>query len=148
MRKIESIIVHCSDSPWGDAAIIREWHLARNWNDIGYHAIVLNGHRRNSTDYDEICDGLIEMGRPLEKAGSHCYGNNKCSIGICLVGVEAFTPPQFYSLRQMIDVWRQLYNVPADMIGGHKDFQMRHAGKRKTCPNFDVGKWMFEAVAV
>ncbi len=146
-RKINKIIVHCSDSPWGDVEVIRDWHVNGNgWSDIGYHAVILNGHRKNSTDYDENADGLIEMGRPLEKKGAHCYGHND-SLGICLIGVEAFTVNQYYSLRQLIDVWRQLYDVPVAMIKGHRDFQLTSHGKKKTCPNFDVASWLYTVVS-
>lgn len=146
-RTINKIIVHCSDSPWGDAEVIDGWHKERGWSGIGYHCCILNGHRKNSTNFDEGADGRIQMGRPIEKVGSHCYGHNKDSLGICLIGVEAFTPNQYYSLRQLVDVWRQLYEVSDGMIRGHRDFQLTSGGKKKTCPNFDVGSWLFESVA-
>lgn len=152
MRPINKIIVHCSDSPWGDAEVIRHWHAdpkpqGNGWSDIGYHAVICNGYRKNSSDFDGGSDGMIQMGRPLERAGSHCYGHNKDSLGICLIGVAAFTPNQFYSLRQIIDVWRQLYSVSDGMIRGHRDFQLTSGGKKKTCPNFDVADWLYKAVA-
>ena len=147
MRHINKIIIHCSDSPWGDAEVIDGWHKERGWSGIGYHAVILNGHRKGSINFDEGTDGLLQMGRPIEKVGSHCYGHNKDSLGICLIGVEAFTPKQYYSLRQIVDVWRQLYEVSDGMIRGHRDFQLTSGGKRKTCPNFDVGQWLFPSVA-
>jgi hypothetical protein len=147
VRQINKIIVHCSDSPWGDADVIRDWHVNGNgWSDIGYHAVICNGHRKGSVNFDEGADGLIQPGRPIEKVGSHCYGHNKDSLGICLIGVEAFTPQQFYSLRQVIDVWRQYYRISTGMIRGHRDFQLTSGGKKKTCPNFDVESWLYTVV--
>ena len=146
-RVINKIIVHCSDSPWGDAEVIDGWHKERGWSGIGYNAVILNGYRKNSHDFDASADGLLQPGRPLEKVGSHCYGHNKDSLGICLIGKAEFTPKQYYTLRQLIDVWRQYYRVPSGMIRGHRDFQLTSGGKKKTCPNFDVQDWMFGAIS-
>ena len=87
MRKINEIIIHCSDTQEGcdvTAKEIRSWHTApkekggRGWRDIGYHYVIR-------------LDGTIELGRPLEKAGAHCIGrkgedHNSHSIGICYIG--------------------------------------------------------------
>ena len=70
MRKINEIIIHCSDTQEGcdvTAKDIRRWHTTpkekggRGWRDIGYHYVIR-------------LDGTIELGRPLEKAGAHCIG--------------------------------------------------------------------------
>ena len=38
MREVKKIILHCSDSEYGTASLIRKWHTEeRNWSDIGYH---------------------------------------------------------------------------------------------------------------
>ena len=147
MRTINAIIVHCSDSPWGDFDAIDSWHKEKGWSGCGYHALILNGWAKNSREYDPSSNGLIVPGRPLERTGAHCYGHNKDSLGICLIGVDEFTPEQYYSLRQMIDTWRQLYLVSDGMIRGHRDFQQTSGGKRKTCPNFDVREWFFGKAA-
>jgi len=34
MREVKKIILHCSDSEWGDAAEIDKWHKARGWQGI------------------------------------------------------------------------------------------------------------------
>ena len=145
MRYIEKLIVHCSDSRWGDAEVIDQWHKERGWTGCGYHVVINNGHRKNSTNYDANADGLLQMGRPLEKIGAHCRGHNKSSLGICLIGIDYFTPNQYYKLRQLIDVWRDYYKVSDGMIRGHRDFQATSGGKKKTCPNFDVSAWLLPA---
>ena len=137
MRKISKIIVHCSDSKWGNAAIIREWHLDRNFADIGYHWIVLNGFPETSKDYIEHYDGLVELGRPESKPGAHCRGQNHDSIGICLIGVEDFTPKQFDALERIVRGIQATHGISDGMVFGHRDFD-----KKKTCPNFDVSEWM------
>ena len=76
MRKINKHIIHCSDTP-DDRHVtvddIRAWHIKRGWNDIGYHYIINR-------------DGSLALGRPVEKIGAHCKGNNGDSIGTCLIG--------------------------------------------------------------
>ena len=76
MRKINKIIIHCTATPENrphDVADITRWHLARGFNTIGYHYLI-------------HIDGRIEKGRPIEKQGAHCSGQNRNSIGICYVG--------------------------------------------------------------
>ncbi len=133
MREINSIVVHTSDSPWGDAAVIRDWHKARGFRDIGYHAVILNGFRWNSTDFNADVDGLLEPGRPVSVAGAHVKGHNRGTLGICLIGKAEFTPNQFNSLERLLWAWRGLYLIPREAIIGHCDLD-----PKKTCPNFDV----------
>ena len=87
MRKINEIIIHCSDTQEGcdvTAADIRRWHTTpkekggRGWRDIGYHYVIR-------------LDGTIEVGRTIERVGAHCIGrngedHNSHSIGICYIG--------------------------------------------------------------
>ena len=43
MRVIDTIVIHQSDSAFGNAAVIDEWHRERGWSGIGYHWVILNG---------------------------------------------------------------------------------------------------------
>ncbi len=75
-RRIDKIILHCTATPEGkDYTVdqIREWHLARDFTDVGYHYVIYR-------------DGSIHKGRPIEKVGAHTTGQNAHSIGICLIG--------------------------------------------------------------
>jgi N-acetylmuramoyl-L-alanine amidase len=144
MRKINKIIVHCSDSNWGDVEEIRRWHTmpppkGNGWKDIGYHYVILNGypHYQNwaTKNFDEECDGLTETGRPYNQIGSHAAGYNEDSIGICLVGVKAFTPKQFASLKTLILHIMQVEGVNINNVIGHYECTTAHG---KTCPNFDM----------
>ena len=71
MRKINLIVLHHSASPreTTNASMIRSWHLARGWNDIGYHRVI-------------EADGQIMDGRPVQRRGAHAKGSNTTSIGI------------------------------------------------------------------
>jgi len=137
MRPIAKIIIHCSDSKWGDVSAIDDWHKARGWAGIGYHWVVVGGFPKSSKHYIESYDGLVQRGRPEEKAGAHCRGQNRDSIGICMIGVDEFTPSQFEALERVVRGLQEAYNVSDAMVFGHRDWD-----KKKTCPNFDVSAWM------
>ena len=96
-----SIVIHCSASKFGNAAMITKWHLDRGWTTIGYHYVILNGWL-SSRKYHQLYDGHLETGRPLDddkdmerdEWGAHAAGHNN-SIGICLIGESGnFTPAQ------------------------------------------------------
>ena len=64
MRKIDSIIVHCSATKAGQdftAADIDRWHRERGFNGIGYHYVIR-------------LDGRLEKGREIDYWGSFFRG--------------------------------------------------------------------------
>jgi N-acetylmuramoyl-L-alanine amidase len=130
MRKINKIIIHCTATPEGrehDVADIRRWHLKRGFNDIGYHYLI-------------HIDGTIEEGRPINKQGAHCSGENKGSIGLCYVGgmskdmkkaKDTRTQSQKDSLIKLMH--ELIYKYNKDMtIHGHNEYA------NKSCPSFIV----------
>ena len=130
------IIVHHSDSDYGSAAIIDQWHRARGFDELGYHFVIGNGTNSG--------DGQIEVGpRWLkQKWGAHdnALDNryNINGIGICLVGNFNNTRPtakQHQSLLRLVVYLMRKYNIPSDRVLGH--------GETKTteCP----GKYMHVA---
>jgi len=137
MRQIAKIIIHCSDSAFGDVKQIRRWHTEppRNWSDIGYHYVVLNGARKKD-GFEESEDGMVESGRPVGQVGSHCAGDNENSIGICLVGIKVFSERQLAAAAQLVTTLRNGYN-PEAAIYGHCEMS---SGKKqgKTCPNISM----------
>lgn len=138
MRDIDTIVVHCADTPATmDIGVkeIRDWHVNGNkWNDIGYHFVI----RR---------DGTVEEGRDISVIGSHVYGHNKKSIGICLVGgkpikdqklsIDMYTIDQLESLEKLIDELKDKLNNKKINVLGHCDLD-----SNKTCPNFNVREWL------
>ena len=140
MRNIDTIVIHCADTPSTmDIGLkeIRNWHVNDNgWKDVGYHYII----RR---------DGTLEKGRNIEVIGSHVYGHNKNSIGICLVGgkpignqkrdINLFTIEQLETLESLLFNLKGFLQEPNLKIVGHCQLD-----KKKTCPNFDVQKWLKE----
>ena len=109
--KTERIIVHCSNSTWGNAESIKKWHTdpkpkGNGWRDIGYNGVITNGHCKHNTEYNPKEDGMFQKGRSLDfdtyvdsdEKAAHCLGYNHNSIGICLIGKERFTLNQFITL--------------------------------------------------
>ena len=130
MRKINLIVIHCADTyARMDIGVkeIREWHLKRGFNDVGYHYVI----RR---------DGTVENGRPLEKAGAHAQGYNSRSVGICYAGGKGDdgrpednrTPEQKAALHKLVK--ELLKQFPDAEVCGHRDFP----GVNKECPCFSV----------
>lgn len=138
MREIKKVIIHCSDSGFGDAALIDKWHKERGWNGIGYHYVILNGCRKammtGFEPYKKEDDGWIETGRPIEEVGAHCEGQNSDSIGICLIGRHHFSAKQLYvSLPSLLKDLFYGYRILAGQIYGHYEFN-----PQKSCPNIDI----------
>ena len=131
LGKPKKIIIHCSDSEWGTVEAVRSWHLERDFDDIGYHFVILNG--RITTKRTIIAsDGAVCPGRSLDYQAAHTFGHNKDSIGICLIGVKNFTEEQLYSCKELITDLLSIYPSITE-IKGHRDYD-----NKKTCPNFDV----------
>ena len=140
MRPIHKIILHCSatrsawmaDEPFqSQVDEIRKWHVQDNgWSDIGYHWLVSRS-------------GDVLTGRPESKVGAHVRGQNKNSIGICLIGgggseagdkpAEHFTPVQMEAARRLIT--EILERHPNATVHGHNEFAA------KACPGFQVDEW-------
>jgi len=146
MRRIALIVIHCSDSACGDAALIRRWHTnpppkGNGWSDIGYHFVVLNGQRSLKALFDPAADGLVEPGRLLERIGSHVKGHNAQSIGVCLIGGRSrngqsvketwITEKQKAALFTLLD--KLLARFPEVKIVGHHELN-----PGKTCPNLNM----------
>lgn len=146
MRKIDTIIIHCSATRCGadfSAADINSWHVQRGFQEIGYHYVIR-------------LDGTIETGRPVEIVGAHCKGWNNYSIGICYVGgldvqghpADTRTDAQKRAMRELVNRLRAEY--PIKKIIGHRDTSLDCNGDGrvesweyvKECPCFDVGVWL------
>jgi hypothetical protein len=122
-RTIRKVFVHCSDSDrpeHDDVSVIRDWHLARGFTNTGYHYFIRK-------------DGMIQIGRPIEKIPAAQAGHNTGSIAICLSGRTDFTVAQFNSLRTLSNLI--LGALPDVTFWGHHDVD-----RNKTCPNFNVRK--------
>lgn len=124
MRKINLIVVHCSDSDIAshdNIETIRRWHVEeRKWSDVGYHYFI-----------DKA--GEIHPGRNVATPGAHVAGHNAGSIGVCLSGRKLFNDSQFRSLESLLKKLCEKYGLDKKDILAHADLQ-----PAKTCPNFDL----------
>ena len=129
MRLVKEIIIHCSATREGQQIsvdTIRDWHLAKGWNNIGYHFYI-------------DLDGTINKGRDIDKMGAHCKGHNRNSIGICYCGgvetdgktpKDTRTQEQKDSLLNVLKTLKAMY--PEAVIYSHNEFA------NKACPSFDA----------
>ena len=124
MRKIKKIILHCTDTPEKmdiGSKEINKWHRQRGFALIGYHYVI----RRN---------GTIEKGRSENRIGAHCYGYNRYSLGVCLVGRGKYTKAQFKSLKSLLNELQARYSEAT--INAHYEYS------NKDCPMFDVAGYL------
>ncbi len=142
------VILHCSASSFGNAALIAKWHAlpepdGRGWSGIGYHYVILNGWIAPNI-YHSRFNGHIETGRPLDddpvvkgnEQGAHVRGYNYGSVGICLIGNSGqFTEEQLNaSLRLVFDLEKQLHEIE---ILQHSDL----AANKPDCAGLDMILW-------
>lgn len=144
MNQIQYLLIHDSDSSYGNPFMINEWHKQRGfeWKHhqsgtciyAGYHYLILNGNLYSSMDKNSEFDGEIIPLRPEYAVGAHCVANgrNADSLGICLVG-PPFTKAQMVSLVSLCGRLQKKYGVPVDRIVGHKE-----QDSQKRDPRFDM----------
>jgi len=131
-KKFKGIVIHCSDSSFGTAQDIEDWHKERGWSDIGYHCTISNGWI-DKNRYVDFMDGSKEIGRDWNINGSHAKGYNDW-FGVCLVGTDTFTQKQFNSLLEVCKHLIKKNGISIKNIIGHYECK----NTTKTCPNFDV----------
>jgi len=127
------IILHTSQSRWGNMAICAKWHLGRGIDPVGYHYGILNGWE-SPTIYNIFFDGWLETGRPLNddavldpgEIGAHTRagGMNRKSIGVVLFGMPGkYTNKQIITARLLVQhLGQQFFEVS---IGQHGDYDSK-----------------------
>jgi N-acetylmuramoyl-L-alanine amidase len=128
MRKIEKLVIHCSDSPDPSAIRLKDieaWHKDRGFTSVsgihcGYHYVIPR-------------DGTLEVGRPESEVGAHVQGFNSISLGICLVGRKLFSTEQMDTLFLLLSDLLLKYQLPVGAILGHYELN-----PHKTCPNMQM----------
>ena len=123
LRKIDKIIIHCSDSdrPEHDNIdVIRSWHKQRQFKDIGYHYVIVKS-------------GGIFIGRNIFDIGAHTLHHNTSSIGLCLTGRVNFSNEQLETLETLCLNLMAIFSLPYTSIYGHYEFN-----NGKTCPNISM----------
>jgi len=144
---IEGLVIHCSDSAFGSATLIKSWHTdpkpkGRGWADIGYHIVICNGLVENNTFMD-FMDGAIEWGRDIDQDGAHTIGWNNLA-GLCLIGESGeFTISQLESTRRVILYLIENHGLDPEKIYAHADLDKR----KPYCPGIkDFKKFIQKCV--
>ena len=84
-------------------------------------------------------DGLIQAGRPEEVQGSHVQGANSDSIGIALVGEEAFSQNQVDALMKLCVKKCLQYGLTSERVRGHYEWWTDQGlPAQKRCPNLPM----------
>lgn len=116
MKAVVTIVIHCSNSKFGNAAEITRWHLQKGWSTIGYHYVILNGWL-SAKKYHKYFDGRLETGRPLDddsdiekdEWGAHARGYNN-TVGIVLIGESGeFTQRQMTKLYDVLFMLKEQF---------------------------------------
>ena len=99
-----------------EAEKFEEWHLAKGWDDIGYHWIV----EKIGGRYHSI------QGRPMYMQGSHSKGMNSSAVGVVFAGnfQESHMPTQ--QLEEGADLIAGLCHalrINTGQIVSHRDFR-------------------------
>lgn len=103
---------------------MRKYHMTKEdpYYDIGYHFLITS-------------DGVVHVGRPLNKQGAHVRRHNKYTIAICVTGnfsiEDPYTPnhPQMVALKELVsDLLRA---KPTLDIMGHREFDGHESNE---CP--------------
>ncbi len=144
-RRIDAIIVHCSDTPDqrdGLGAVdIEQWHRERAasepWSSyidglnetryIGYHFVITR-------------EGEEQYGRPVSLKGCHTAGFNAGSIGVCWMGRARMEAKQRESLIILVAKLCIEHGLEAADVYPHN-----HFNAKKTCPNFN-SQFTFESI--
>ncbi len=120
------IVLHHSDGP-PDLTFeqIREYHLSKGWDDIGYHFVISP-------------EGVIHKGREDTVVGAHALGANQYSIGVCCIGNFSSQAPskiQLRSLCELLTTLSQKWSIIPENIIGHCDVTCEERGfRRSACP--------------
>ncbi|MCC7413347.1 MAG: N-acetylmuramoyl-L-alanine amidase [Gammaproteobacteria bacterium] len=152
LESIDTLVIHCSATPngrWTTPEDIDRWHAARGFRrdmsisphdspgllHIGYHYVLLT-------------TGAVTMGRPEIESGAHVTGHNDHTIGLCMIGTDAFSPAQWETLCR--HVTQQQQRRPGIRVCGHRDLSPDRDGDGrveahewlKICPGFSVADWL------
>lgn len=132
------IIVHHSASPRGTTLdVIRGWHVAKGWKDVGYHFVI-------------EADGAVRYGRKTWTQGAHDGGENTDSLGICVVGnnIEPGLEWAMVQERALVRLIRSLRLVygPDVLVKMHREDEPESTPTE--CPGVSDARWREILVAV
>ena len=149
-NKYNRIFLHNSDSDFGTALMIREWHIDRKFRTIGYHSVVQNGYPNVDWYKNKIIipylEGAVEIGRQIDsdsiftpdEMGAGVKGWNTGSYHICMIGKHKFSNKVLNSALDCVRFRANQFNIGFSNteIMGHYE-----ADNKKTCPDIDMNEF-------
>ena len=130
------VVIHHSDSDFGNAEVFDAWHRSRGFDELGYHFVITNGRGAG--------DGQVQVGSrwTKQKWGAHTGGTpdneyNNFGIGICVVGTFGSQSPsaaQLESLRRLTLYLARKYHIAPENVIGHRDAP----NARTDCPGDEL----------
>jgi hypothetical protein len=144
---VRYIVIHITDSYYGNVDIVDRWHKQRGWDSIGYHWLVLNSfptkYRWEAKRPDIYSDGKIQQGRSEDARGAHVKGKNWQTIGVAMIGKNGgFSAAQINSALYICRELKMRFPNIID-IKGHTEFD-----SGKTCPDLDMDLFRKQASIV
>jgi len=135
--KIDTIVIHITDSKYGDVSTIDQWHKERGWSGCGYHFVITNcfpTRYRYDTKHPILeSDGKLHVGRLTNIQGAHVRGHNRHSIGVALVGRRGlFTSKQIETAIRLCETLKKQYPTISKILGHYE------LDDKKTCPDLDM----------
>lgn len=107
--KTNRIILHHAEASTCTVQDVHRWHKNNGWAGIGYHFFVRK-------------DGSVYRGRPENTVGSHAYGSNSDSIGICFEGAymtETMPAAQKTAGKELVAYLKKKYGI--SKVQAHRD---------------------------
>jgi N-acetylmuramoyl-L-alanine amidase len=134
------VIVHHSAAvtPLPQFDAINQWHKERQFtlsqlgHYVGYHYVIEK-------------DGTVIQARNEGEEGCHTIGQNKQSIGVCMVGnfdTETPTPEQEDALGKLLSMLIQKYKIQITDILPHRKFA------EKSCYGSSLPDWWAAVVCI
>jgi hypothetical protein len=120
---VSRVFLHCSadNSAKNDSVFVMDaWHKARGWSGCGYHYFIRQ-------------DGVIQVGRDVEKVPAAQEGNNTGTIAISMHGlyVKDFTQAQRDALIRLCAL------IDAAYAPAHLTYHGHIEVANKACPVYD-----------
>lgn len=119
----QSIVIHHSGAPAGDAESIHRRHQGYGYQGLGYHFLIGNGNG--------LGDGVVHAGYRWDDQlpGVHTIGDNADlhnhhSIGICLIGNgdrSPFTERQMAHLTELVQRLQRELGIPGSRVYLHRE---------------------------
>ncbi len=125
VNEIKQFVVHhsASDPNKTSVADIRQWHLDRGWDDIGYHRVITG-------------IGTIAVGRDMTYDPAAQLGHNDGTFAVCVVGDNTKDEWRWHEeqVHALLKLWISMRVLYPDIEPfGHRDIV-----SSTLCPGLDI----------